>query len=72
MKLKLELGCMNSVHKLVQFWCVIVGKPLGRQLSHYLENLEWEIVMKLSYLFVKDFRASGERYWIAARFPVVY
>lgn len=57
MKLELELGCISSVHKLMQFWCVIVGKPLGRQLSYYLENLEWETVIKLGYLFVKYFQS---------------
>lgn len=51
MKPELELGCTSSVHKLVQFWCVIVGKPLEHQLSYYLENLEWEIVIK-TQLFV--------------------
>lgn len=57
MKPEVELGCISPVHELVQFWCVIVGKALGCQLSHYLENLEWEIVTKLSYLFVKYFES---------------
>lgn len=57
MKLELELGWISSVHKLVQFWCVIVGRPLGCQLSYYLENLEWGIVTKLGHFFVQCFQS---------------
>lgn len=73
MKIELGLGCIHSVHRLVQFWCVVVGKPLGCQLSYSLENLEWETVIKLDYLFVQHFQSLR---WQAlnscTHFPVVY
>lgn len=57
MKLELELRLVSSVHQLVQFCCVAVGKPLGCQLSHYLQNLEYEVIVKLGYLFVMYFES---------------
>lgn len=57
MKLERESGFINSVHKLVQFCCATVGKPLGCQLAYYLENLEYEAIVKLGYLSVKYFES---------------
>lgn len=51
------IGICKSVHKLVQFCCVTVGKPLGCQLACYLEDLEYEAIIKLGFLFQKYFES---------------